>query len=171
MSTYKDKILNKYHIKCITLNEFLEYLDKLDKCTYKQDTQKIIDVIIKNTDDEAQISTLKRIIDSKPQNIKHNDKNTCPHCNKKNFIINPEDDYVICGYTHKGYDWNGCGKDWCNVCCKKLCKQWGTDALYNKFNRVHTAKCCKKHAEKLGVNYEDYCQCSNKPYKIDRLHY
>jgi hypothetical protein len=172
--TYKDKIMNgvsKNNTKQIMFNEFIEYLDILDKCKYKNEAQKIIETIITNTNDDAQLSTLKRILDNKIQNIvlKYNDKNTCPHCNKKNFI-NTNDGYIICGYTSKGFDWNGCGKDWCNHCNKKLCKQWGTDSLFNKFNRIHTNKCCKKHAEKTGADYiNEYCQCINEPYKYYKL--
>lgn len=172
--TYKDKIINggpKINTAQIEFNKFIEYLELIDKCKYKNEAQKIIDPILTHTNDEAQVNTLKRILNNKISNniTKHNEKNTCPHCSKKNFVNN-NDDYMICGYSHKGYDWNGCGKDWCNNCSKKLCKQWGTDSLFNKFNRVHTSKCCKKHAEKMGVDYlTEYCQCSGKYYKIDKL--
>lgn len=171
--TYKDKILrNKINTKQIEFNKFIEYLDLLDNCTYKNEAQKIVNLALNYTEDDAQISTLRRILNDKisNMNVKYNEKNICPHCSKKNFINN-SDDYMICGYSHKGYDWNGCGKDWCNNCGKKLCKQWGADSLFNKLNRVHTIKCCKKHAEKMGADYlTEYCQCTRKYYKADK-HY
>lgn len=171
--TYKDKIMNtssKINTKQIMFHDFIEYLDVLDKCKYKNEAQKIVDNMMRETNDDAQVNTLKKILDNKIINnvIKQTDKHSCPHCNKKNFVNN-NDDYTICGYTNKGYDWNGCGKDWCNICSKKLCKQWGTDSLFNKLNRVHTNKCCKKHAEKMGVDYlSEYCQCVNKYYKYHK---
>jgi hypothetical protein len=169
--TYKDKIM-KSTTKQIEFNKFVEYLDLLDTCIYKCEAQKIINLALVHTDDDAQINTLKRIFNNKSINIspKYIDKNICPHCSKKN-LINQNDDYVICGYTHKGYDWNGCGKDWCNNCSKKLCKQWGTDSLFNKLNRIHTNKCCRKHAEKMGADYlMEYCQCTGKYYKMDKYY-
>ena len=41
-------------------------------------------------------------------------------------------EYVICGYinSNKGYDWNGCGKDWCAKCNKMLCKSWDLNQLW-----------------------------------------
>lgn len=168
--TYKDKIVNgiaKNNTRQILFSEFMDYLDILDKCKYKNEANKIIESIIYNTNDDAQINTLKRILDMKPPNniYKQYDNKTCPHCNKKHFINN-NDDYMICGYSHKGYDWNGCGKDWCGQCGKKLCKQWGHNSLFNPLNRIHNNKCCKKHADKNGFDYlNDYCQCIDKHYK------
>ena len=49
----------------------------------------------------------------------------CPHCMHVN-IINERTTYSICGYNDImiGYDWEGCGRDWCVTCGKKLCKKW-----------------------------------------------
>jgi len=173
METYKDKIINgkpKSNMTQIEFNKFIEYLDILNTYEYKSEAQKLINSIIIKTNDDAQISTLKIIMDNKlPDNIiKQYKKCICPHCNKKNNI-NTNDDYMICGYTNKGFDWYGCGKDWCNCCSKKLCKQWATDTLFNIQNRIHNDKCCKKYALKLGEDYlNEYCQCKNKPYKINK---
>ncbi len=171
--TYKDKMVNgkpKCNTIQIEFNKFIEYLDILDKFEYKNEAYKFINSIVNQTNDDAQLSTFKIIMNNKLQDniIKQNKKCICPHCNKKNNINNG-DDYVICGYTNKGFDWYGCGKDFCNICSKKLCKQWGTDTLFNKYNRVHTDKCCKKHAIKIGEDYlKEYCQCKNKHYKINK---
>ena len=71
--------------------------------------------------------------------------------------------YVICGYGTKGFDWQGCGFDWCFQCGKKLCKCWNVNHLYNLKNRFHNSKCCRSHALKTGGLYpDDYCQCRNK---------
>lgn len=170
METYRDKTLSntKINTKQIEFDAFVEYLNLLDKCKYKCDAQKVMDSIINKTNDDAQVSTLKRIVNNKLQNVKQYEKNVCPHCSRRNHLSNT-DDYVICGYTNKGFDWNGCGKDWCNCCSKKLCKQWGNDSLFNVINRIHTNKCCKKHATKNGADYlGEYCQCKNKYYKINK---
>jgi len=87
----------------------------------------------------------------------------CPHCfhalNADNNTL-----YVICGYRNQtnGYDWQGCGKDWCFSCNKKLCKSWENDYLQLLSNRKHNNECCKKQAEKYGYNYDkEYCSCLN----------
>jgi hypothetical protein len=85
----------------------------------------------------------------------------CPHCgNSCSGTIDTT--YIICDYNDpiNGFQWNGCGKDWCFYCEKKLCKQWGNDELYNEENRKHTKECCKKMAKKNEEDYEEqYCQC------------
>ncbi|VBB17866.1 hypothetical protein YASMINEVIRUS_329 [Yasminevirus sp. GU-2018] len=87
----------------------------------------------------------------------------CPHCS---HVLNmPENtQYVICGYhnTSQGYDWNGCGRDWCFQCGKMLCKRWETNSLCLQMNRHHDEECCSKHARETGRKYpDDYCQCNN----------
>jgi hypothetical protein len=87
----------------------------------------------------------------------------CPHCN---YIMSfPEDTtYVICGHSDDklGYDWNGCGKDWCFYCGKILCKNWDKHALYLAINRIHTDECCSEHAKETNRKYPDeYCSCRN----------
>ena len=71
--------------------------------------------------------------------------------------------YIICGYSsNRGFDWKGCGNDWCFLCGKKLCKSWNVDRLYSKINRFHDDRCCKIHSLKTNSNYlTDYCQCNN----------
>jgi hypothetical protein len=163
--TYKDKIMKPKN-SSIEINKFIEYLGILDTFEYKNDAQKFVNSIISSTNDDAQLSTIRIILNNKISDRIIKQTNNCPHCNKKNNI-NPNDDYMICGYTSKGFDWNGCGKDWCYACSKKLCKQWGTDILYNKYNRVHNGKCCRKHANKNGEDYlMTYCQCHDKHYKV-----
>ncbi len=87
----------------------------------------------------------------------------CPHCNHQMNM--PEStEYVICGYgnPNQGYDWNGCGKDWCFQCEKLLCKSWEVNRLHFEMNRVHTDECCSKHAHDTGKKYpENYCHCNN----------
>ena len=85
----------------------------------------------------------------------------CPHCSN-NCKGSIDTTYIICDYDDPlvGFKWNGCGKDWCFFCGKKLCKQWNEDKLYNDENRIHNKECCKKMAKKNGENYEEqYCQC------------
>jgi len=154
------------------------YFDVLDIIYYYNDAEKIIEDIEKNITDTTQINTLRRIIKNKQIRQQSNDNNDnnytdtnnnnsvisskqCPHCNNRNYgsIGSP---YVICGYTVRGFDWKGCGKDWCFKCEKKLCKCWNNDSLFNTLNRYHDAKCCKNFASKIGLKYpDDFCMCYN----------
>jgi hypothetical protein len=87
----------------------------------------------------------------------------CPHCSKP-YIGNENLTHVICGYnnSHQGFDWEGCTKDWCFSCGKKLCKSWIENKLYLEINRTHNFECCKKHASTNCELYGNYCQCNNK---------
>ena len=137
--------------------------------------------ILDKTSCNTQLYTFLRIIKSKPYkgNINHvdqfikNNKNinyydnnyyiiikSCPHCKKK-FVGSNKTNYVICGYNYNGYDWKGCGRDWCFKCCKKLCKSWNHDLLYILYNRFHDHQCCKKYALYHQESYDQYCVCVN----------
>lgn len=88
----------------------------------------------------------------------------CPHCHY-NVMADPNTTYVVCGYSNEllGYDWNGCGRDWCFRCGKILCKKWNDNELFLDTNRFHDGECCKKHAKSNNMQYpDDYCQCTNK---------
>ena len=161
-------MINSIHFssKTISLFEFKQILEKLNKIQFRDDCRKYIKNIFDNTDDEIQRSSIMRIISSKQPRInKSNNKNkikiikNCPHCNKV-FISNNLTTYVICGYNNRGFDWKGCGKDWCFRCGKKLCKNWQNNNLFNTGNRYHTDKCCKKMAIKNNENINNYCLCS-----------
>jgi hypothetical protein len=149
----------------IEFDRFVIYLNIIDKIKYNNDAYVIIQDLELIYDDNAQINTLNRIISKKPCSKPLNNKQyylqvCCPHCKKKNTGINTTE-YIICGYSTKGYDWKGCGKDWCFKCGKKLCKNWNFDHLFNKLNRTHDDKCCKTYAAKIGDIYpDDYCQCN-----------
>ena len=86
----------------------------------------------------------------------------CPHCGHI-CTVDKNTEYIICGYidNNKGYDYRGCGKDWCFKCGKILCKVWDKDSLFLLMNRYHNAECCLKHSKKHNHKYEDYCQCIN----------
>lgn len=157
---------NRHDIK-MDLDKFVIYLDVLELVYYYNDAEKIIQDIEININDITQINTLKRIIKNKPHRQLTGKNNimitkNCPHCNKKNFgCINTP--YIICGYNTKGFDWKGCGRDWCLKCGKKLCKSWTIDLLFNKLNRYHDAKCCKNFASKLEFKYpDDFCDCNHE---------
>ena len=95
----------------------------------------------------------------------------CPHCNnerKDKF----DAVYVICGYKNvRGYDNNGCRKDWCFRCGKKLCKNWIDHSLFVKANCVHNKTCCVQYAFENSLNYnKDMCQCNNKEPENDFKH-
>lgn len=156
---------NKYNIK-MDLDKFTIYLNVLEFVYYYNDAEQIIQDIEININDISQINSLKKLIKNKPRRqlpIKDNiiTKN-CPHCNRKTFG-STNVPYIICGYNTKGFDWKGCGRDWCIKCGKKLCKSWNNDLLFNKLNRYHDSKCCKVFASKLGYKYpDDFCNCTNE---------
>jgi hypothetical protein len=155
----------------LDIKSMLKYINIMNNYKYKEDCFDLLDNIIKKTNDPAQIKTFQRIANIKPfkpQYITINDiKNKhlliekhCPHCN---HLCSGSDDtsYIICGYTQNGYDWEGCGKDWCFNCNKILCKSWENDKLYLPINRIHDDTCCNLHAKNNNKQYiEDYCQCS-----------
>jgi hypothetical protein len=156
---------NRYNKK-MELDKFMLYINIIANMNYYNDAMMIIGDIEILINDNAQINTLKRLVKNKPTKhigdslIKH--FKDCPHCGRRRIGVD-DSDYVVCGYTNRGYDWKGCGKDWCFKCGKKLCKSWNTNQLYNKANRYHNAECCKNHASKHGLTYKDnYCECSNE---------
>lgn len=149
----------------------------IDLNTMKEILNNISNISIENTDnftinnnDNLQTRIFMRI--SNLMNKKYNKiytkktkpiKKYCPHCNRK-FISNSNIDYVICGLEDEknGFNWDGCGKDWCFKCEKKLCKSWSTNKLFLNINRVHDNECCKKYAKEYNQNYiNEYCQCKN----------
>jgi len=134
------------------------------------DAEKMITILNSKSNDDIYKRTLNRIAKQKRQPrvdikriVQQGSYKTCPHC--ENVMCAKNDaNYVICGYndTKLGYDWRGCGCDWCFKCGKMLCKKWHTDSLHCVINRIHTAECCKKHAiENDGTYPDDYCQCDN----------
>jgi hypothetical protein len=164
---------NRYQIT-MDLEKFKLYIDIIDIIYYQNDAQRIFDDIKDIITDSAQINTLLRIIKKKPfrkiqtleldlmQNQNYQMK-TCPHCRLKNTAIEGTS-YIICGYTSRGFDWKGCGRDWCFKCGYKLCKNWNIDMLFNRLNRYHDSKCCKIYSLKLNddIYPDNYCFCFNE---------
>jgi hypothetical protein len=131
-------------------------MDKTNDDVYKKTLERLI----------QRKEYISREIKPKPKdNVKYINKK-CPHCS--HILYMPEDTgYVICGYhnPNQGYDWNGCGRDWCFHCGKILCKRWETNSLCLQMNRYHDEDCCSKHAKENGTVYpDDYCQCNNFNY-------
>ena len=128
------------------------------------------DIIYKTTLERI---ACKKIYDPSTENVnKHlkiNHKNVvyvdkkCPHCSHT-LNMSENTNYIICGYhsTISGYDWLGCGHDWCFSCEKKLCKRWEIDNLCLPANRFHDDECCLNHSMINDFNYmNDYCHCNN----------
>jgi len=164
----------------------------ISKIQYQDDADKVIDMMTKKTTDSTQLKTLSRsakvkpvrqiqksdteIAQYDPKNIRYVKIKTfdyetyadtvtkpCPHCNH-NCTASADASYLICGYSDPkmGYDWDGCGCDWCFRCGKLLCKSWENNKLFVDQNCIHNDECCRKHAKEHNNNYpNDYCQCSN----------
>lgn len=154
---------------CISDIKFIELIDTITNEKYKEDIYAILENKIQfNT---VQKKSLDRIIKNKPNqkldiydNSKKKDNTenkNCPHCGHINTSYK-DNAYIVCGYTNKGYDLEGCANDWCFGCGKRLCKNWMTHDLFMITNRFHNGKCCKKHAEDNGLEYgNSYCNCTN----------
>ena len=143
-------------------------INDINMCDNRDDALNKLSKLINKTNDDIYHKTLERIAKSKNYKKKErildyicNISKSCPHCS--HTISMPETSkYIICGYhnQNQGYDWFGCGNDWCFGCNKKLCKKWETDNLQLQSNRQHNNKCCLDHSKKNGYNYPaDYCQC------------
>jgi len=147
--------------KSIDIDKFCDYLDILESDNSNRNI--VINTIVRNTDDIAQINAINRIIKInkwRNRNIT-NIRKKCPRCNYITIASN-DTDYVICGYNEKKgyYDTKGCGFDWCFKCEKKLCKCWELNNLFDKYNRTHNSKCCKHYAKYVEDVYPDnFCMC------------
>lgn len=152
-----------------------EIIRDLNNYKYREEAYAHIPQIMIKTNNLAQIKTFTRIANSKPlkpqhisvKELKNNSQSNvfklCPHCGHS--CQAPKfTEYIICGYRDNGgYDWEGCGKDWCFKCGKILCKSWDNDMLFIEENRSHDMECCKQHSVANNKKYpEEYCQCSNQ---------
>ena len=157
--------------KCFSLSEMKNIIKEIYDIKYREDAFIMLTNLMDKTQDLAQIKTFTRIANlkkTKPLQLNNEIKinlnletKKCPHCDHKNSF--PKNiNYVICGFGENGFDWYGCGKDWCFKCGKILCKSWENDQLYIEENRFHNFKCCKEHSIMNKNNYsEDYCKCNN----------
>jgi hypothetical protein len=160
----------KRYDKIIDYRGMKNMLEDFNEHSYKDDYY--IDDLSQNTIDENQINSIKRINNNKivrpiidsTIRIEENEiiiTKQCPHC-KTDRDAHPDTKYIICGFVSSrvGYDWKGCGKDWCFGCGKMLCKSWNTHKLFLEENRTHDKSCCSKHAEENNYVYpDDYCMC------------
>lgn len=140
-------------------------------CDSRDDALENLSKLIDKTTDDVYRRTLERLAYRKyyrhktiPKRI-NDDRcsKKCPHCS--HTLNMPEStQYIICGYHNpsQGYDWAGCGRDWCFQCNKMFCKRWETNNLNLLMNRSHDEECCSTHAKENGYVYpDDYCQCNN----------
>jgi hypothetical protein len=154
--------------KKIPTDKFMVCLDTVSNIKFKEDAALLFEEITELTEDKSQLNAIKRIIAKKPhsynKNVQHLHKpvmvvKECPYCGRNKTDLSTAD-YVICGYTNRGFDWEGCGHDWCFQCGRKLCKCFNQNQLFLKMNQYHDDRCCKLHSQKTEGGYpEDYCQC------------
>ncbi len=160
----------------IPYDDFITLLEDLNNLKYKEEIIENLHQLKNKTNDVSQINTIIRIANTKLEKhgsqttntIKYKNKwfgikQNCPHCGVSN-IIDYDTYYAICGYTDikNGYNWEGCGRDWCTKCGKKLCKKWSENNLFIQENQFHDSKCCIKYSSKTNSNYLiDFCQCHN----------
>lgn len=170
-----ESMVRKKAILSIGFEDFVDILELINKCSYRDDAKNMVIETLKRTADISQRNSLIRIFNSKPirphivsmkefrDSTKSSDEmieKPCPHCGKKK-TLDKDATYAICGYDRNGFDWDGCQHDWCFRCGKKLCKSWHIDQLFNSNNRYHNERCCKSYAYKQGQHYKEYyCQCS-----------
>lgn len=173
-------IINSQKFDNITIDtiSFVKLLTNVGTFKYKEDVYNVIDNIKKKLT-STHLKTLMRIADMKlckPQDVSlkvsheksiidDEQMKKCPHCGHYN-VFPKNSKYVICGYPENGYDWIGCGKDWCFECEKMLCKSWDVHKLQEVTNRCHDGSCCMSHASRHNHDYRlKYCQCSNENVK------
>lgn len=141
------------------------FLENVQNYKYREELE---DILNGTSFDKIQQSITESILNSKPPKPIQCKKillKKCPHCNYPSSA--PEDtSYIVCGVDVRGkvgLDYNGCLKDWCFKCGKKLCKDWNNDYLFVEMNRRHNEKCCRTHAKKNGFKYpDDYCMCISR---------
>lgn len=157
----------KYDTPIVDYTIFKKYMNDIYNCKYTEEGYEILNIFMNLSNDPVQIKTMQRIIKTKPNKpygvseISLYINKNCPHCNHKCIELR-DAGYVICGFSNDGFDWIGCGKDWCFKCNKKLCKSWEENELYLESNRIHTSKCCKKYAHTKKLNYQnDFCMCKS----------
>lgn len=170
----------------IDINTKQVLMNNINNCTTRDEALDMISNVLNRSTDDVYIKTMERLAHKKyyrnseyqvntsrnsfgntskntTNNINKNINKKCPHCNFG--VTMPENTYyIICGYhnTITGFNWDGCGRDWCFHCGKMLCKHWITNSLNIYMNRTHDNICCSNHAVENGYNYpEDYCQCNN----------
>jgi len=145
-------INGKKYENALSYDSMLKYIKDIVNCKYREDAYEIISQALKQTSDIAQIKTFTRIADNKPdkpqyitlKELRQREKENmsskkCPHCGYR-YSAQKHTIYTVCGYGGGGYDWEGCGKDWCFKCGKMLCKSWEQDQLYLLTNRLHDQK-------------------------------
>lgn len=160
----------------ITLKSIIKEMEDIE---FRNDAQIYANSLLEKTDDIAQIRAIMRLVNNKPSKPQeYNYRNwgnqyesnncvdqkiekKCPHCGHTNKAAKSTG-YIICGYGDNGYDWEGCGKDWCFRCNKILCKTWDSDMLFIEKNRIHDGECCKRHASIQNMKWpENYCHCTS----------
>lgn len=170
---------NRKYGQQLDFESMIDVIRDLNLCKYREEAYNKISQIMKMTSEVVQIKTMTRIANSKPLmpiylNIK-DVRDTrldmivkkCPHCGVE-CSMNNTTEYNICGFDSNGYDWIGCGKDWCVKCNKLLCKSWDNEQLFISGNQIHDNTCCRKHAQTNNKKYpEDYCQCKNSHIRRD----
>ena len=182
---YRDLLIgmihNKKYDKVLDMRTLAHSLSELNNLEYKEDIDDYINTNMKNKIDLIQLNTFMRFSRNKKYKnnfdtknkvklnvklFKKNESETvlitkqCPHCGITTRV--PQDtSYIICGYSNDsvGYDWSGCGKDWCGRCNKKLCKSWDKDKLFVNTNRTHNKQCCREYAESNLEDINNYCSC------------
>jgi len=159
-------VVNNMRNFAIGVVEFMDILTKFKNYKYRDDVRDLVSYIFKRTVDPVQRDTIIRIVGNMPPkslntNVITNNiiERECPHCSKK-VKSDASTTYVICGYSETGLDWQGCARDWCFRCGKKLCKSWYVNELFVSNNRYHDERCCRQYAEKNGLDPETFCCCS-----------
>lgn len=160
-----ENIISNQNIKSTIADiDYLKYMDEADD---------LIDVLKESRNiTDIQKRTFIRLSKTKPVKAVHfcdiepkvhYIEKLCPHCGHKTSAVTGAT-HVVCGYTNEtnGYDFVGCGKDWCFDCGKLLCKSWHNNHLYRPENRTHDNECCLEHAKATGKDYtKEFCQCQN----------
>lgn len=143
---------------------FLRYRDIIDNIIESNDRSHIMKMIndLHNYKlSDAQKAIILRIMRHKHITYKKDEiiVKPCPHCGKE-LLLPVGSTYAICGRMMSMDQYTGgCGRDWCFLCGKKLCKSWDKNKLFMHSKRKHTSTCCIKYAKKNKLRTNDMCRC------------
>lgn len=166
-----DSIIHSLNISedAMGYEKICQVIDKVRQFNYYEDIEKYMKEnweTIKHTQYLKEI--IMEIMNDKPkitaQIIPIIFRKNCPHC-KKTIHVPFGEIYNICGINlidpTVPIIEEGCFRDWCVGCGKKLCKHWNNNMLSRHENRQHNDICCQLYAKKNNENYDElYCQCS-----------
>jgi hypothetical protein len=159
-------------IKKVSHKLMFDIMNDINQMKYVDEVQEYLNNCINNKYElnNVQQKVIDDIIATRSSTyVNANLVKKCPHCGKE-WKLPLSTIYTVCGVDPNGKQpiGDGCLKDWCYLCGKRLCKRWDIDKLYELQNREHNDFCCREHASKNKLDYEEnYCHCIDRKKEIE----